>query len=148
MPPCGRRERTPRVSRLAGRCRLPDVPPHDRGEGTRHTELDRSQRIAKRPIPKLGLAAPEIAEEKLEALTWELEQGRPAGCASLHPRARYGGDSDLTARNAAAEVAKARDRPNGRAIETATRPVTLQSDNRHIHSATINAAPCSSSRLD
>jgi hypothetical protein len=63
--------------------------------------------IARRPMPKLGLSAADIAEQDREALTWGLETGAvrftSATAASL-VRASGALTSDGLARSAAARV--------------------------------------------
>ena len=74
--------------------------------------LDRSG-IAHRPMPKLGLSAEEVAERKRQALAWGLRTGAAGPILDAYRQARHAGDSELTAFNAACEVAKAMGRPTG-----------------------------------
>jgi hypothetical protein len=79
--------------------------------------IDRSG-IAHRPMPKLGLTAEERTAEKQETLAWGLETGAVRPIVRAYRQARYNGDSDLTARNIAAEVALSLGRPNGKVNQT------------------------------
>ncbi|HTG18462.1 MAG TPA: hypothetical protein VK681_00375 [Reyranella sp.] len=81
--------------------------------------IDRSG-IAQRPMHKLGLSAEEIAERKREALTWGLETAAIREIVQAYRRARNSGDGELTAFNAASDVAKALGRPLGE-VEVAAR---------------------------
>jgi hypothetical protein len=80
--------------------------------------IDRSG-IAHRPMPKLGLTAQEIARRTDEALAWGLETGAVREIVQAYRRARHRSDSELTAFNDAAAVAKALGRPVDRIDETA-----------------------------
>ena len=76
--------------------------------------IDRSG-ITQRPMPKLGLTAEEKAAQTQEALAWGLETGAARPILQAYRRARHNGDSDLTARNVAAEVALSLGRPTDKA---------------------------------
>jgi hypothetical protein len=80
--------------------------------------IDRSG-IAQRPMHKLGLSAEEIAEREREALTWGLETAAIREIVQAYRRARNRGDGELTAFNAASDVAKALGRPLGEVEVTA-----------------------------
>lgn len=80
--------------------------------------IDRSG-IAHRPMPKLGLTKDEIAESRREALAWGLETGAVRDVVQAYRRARHRGDSELTAFNQAADMAKALGRPTDKVQETA-----------------------------
>lgn len=54
-----------------------------------------------------------IAKRKRKALAWALETGAARPILDSYWRARHAGDAELTAFNAACEVAKARGRPTG-----------------------------------
>jgi hypothetical protein len=71
-----------------------------------------------RPMPKFGLTAEEVAAEKREALAWGFETGAVRSIVQAYRQARYNGDSGLTARNIAADVALSLGRPNGKVNET------------------------------
>jgi hypothetical protein len=68
--------------------------------------IDRSG-IAHRPMPKLGLTAEEVADRKRQALAWGLRTGAARPIVDAYRQARHAGDAELTAFNAACEVAKA-----------------------------------------
>ena len=72
--------------------------------------IDRSG-IAHRPMPKLGLTAEEVADRKRQALAWALRTGAARPIVEAYRQARHAGDAELTAFNAACEVAKAMGRP-------------------------------------
>ena len=74
--------------------------------------LDRSG-IAHRPMPKLGPTAEEVAERKRKALAWSLRTGAARPILDAYRQARQAGDAELTAFNAACDVAKAMGRPTG-----------------------------------
>jgi hypothetical protein len=68
--------------------------------------IDRSG-ISHRPRPKLGETAQERAERQREALAWGLETGTVYDIVQAYRQARDRGESELTAFNAAANVALA-----------------------------------------
>ena len=72
--------------------------------------IDRSG-IAHRPMPKLGLTVAEKAEIQREALAWGLDTGSVGPIVRAFVERRTRGDEELTAFNAACEVAKALGRP-------------------------------------
>jgi len=74
--------------------------------------IDRSG-IAHRPMPKLGPTPEEVAEEKRQALEWGMATDAVRGIVQAYRRARHAGDGELTALNAACEVAKALGQPTG-----------------------------------
>ena len=80
--------------------------------------IDRSG-IAGRPMPKLGETAEERAEQQREALAWGLESGAARVIVQAYREARQRGESELTAFNAAADVALALGRPLDRVNDTA-----------------------------
>jgi hypothetical protein len=80
--------------------------------------IDRSG-IAHRPMPKLGPTPQEVAEEKRQALAWGMETGAVRDVVQAYRRARHAGDGELTAFNAACDVAKALGRPSGEVQHTA-----------------------------
>jgi hypothetical protein len=80
--------------------------------------IDRSG-IARRPMPKLGLSAAEIAEQEREALAWGLETGAVGDIAQAYRVARHRGDGELTAFNEAAGVAETLGRPLDKVEQTA-----------------------------
>jgi len=79
--------------------------------------IDRSG-IARRPMPKLGLSAEEKAALENEAVRWGLETGAVRHIVQTYRRARYSGDSELTAFNAAAATARELGRPLDRIDDT------------------------------
>ena len=72
--------------------------------------IDRSG-IAHRPMPKLGLTAEEVADRKRQALAWALRTGAARPIVDAYQQARHAGDAELTAFNAACDVAKTMGRP-------------------------------------
>jgi hypothetical protein len=79
--------------------------------------IDRSG-IASRPIPKLAETAEERAEQQREALAWGLETGAARAIVQAYRQARQRGESELTAFNAAADVALAYGRALDRVNDT------------------------------
>jgi hypothetical protein len=79
--------------------------------------IDRSG-IAHRPMPKLGETAEEKAARKREALAWGLETGAVHAVVQAYRRARDRGESELTALNAAADVALGMGRPLDKVNDT------------------------------
>jgi len=69
--------------------------------------------IAHRPMPKLGLSIEELAEIEREALAWGLNTGAASPIVRAFADARARGDEELTAFNAACDVAKVLGRPTG-----------------------------------
>jgi hypothetical protein len=80
--------------------------------------IDRSA-IARRPIPKLGLSADEKAALENEALRWGLETGAVQDIVRAYRQARERGDSELTAFNEAANLARTLGRPLDKVEQTA-----------------------------
>jgi len=80
--------------------------------------IDRSG-TAHRPMPKLGETAEERAERRREALAWGLETGAVHAVVQTYRQARNRGESELTAFNAAADVALALGRPLDKINDTA-----------------------------
>jgi hypothetical protein len=74
--------------------------------------LDRSG-VAHRPMPKLGPTAEKVADRKRAALAWSLRTGAARPVVDAYWQARHADDGELTAFNAACEVAKAMGRPTG-----------------------------------
>ncbi len=70
-----------------------------------------SSGIAHRPMPKLGPSKDEKVDAKRGALAWGLRTGAVRPIVQVYQLSRYAGDSDLTAFNAACDVAKAYGRP-------------------------------------
>jgi hypothetical protein len=80
--------------------------------------IDRSG-IAGRPMPKLGETAEERAEQQREALAWGFNTKAAYAIVQAYRQARQRGESELTAFNAAADVALAHGRPLDRINDTA-----------------------------
>jgi hypothetical protein len=80
--------------------------------------IDRSG-IAHRPMPRLGPTAEERAADQREALAWGFSTGAVREVVQAYRRARQRGDGELTAFNAAADVARAFGRPIERIDDTA-----------------------------
>jgi hypothetical protein len=74
--------------------------------------------IAHRPMPKLGLSKAERAEIEREALAWSINTGAVASIVGAFVDRRMRGDEELTAFNAACEVAKTLGRVNGLVQDT------------------------------